>query len=106
MQEENVNAKTETTVGDVEEVVGEAEKNASADQQVMGEAIFCSYQSFLIFFYLKHFFTLPLHQVRLSSAGDTTNVVGEVVVEAKKYPAAEQQVQHLNHFLSIVVNFL
>jgi hypothetical protein len=53
---------------------------------------------FLFFFYLRYFFTLPLHQVPLSSAGDTTDVVGEVVVEAEKYPAAEQQVQHLSHF--------
>jgi hypothetical protein len=29
---------------------------------------FCSYQSFLIFFYLSHFFTLPLYQVIGSSA--------------------------------------
>jgi hypothetical protein len=28
---------------------GEAEKNVGVDQQVVGEAIFCSYQSFLIF---------------------------------------------------------
>jgi hypothetical protein len=33
-REEDVNAETETAAGDVGEVVGEAEKNVGADQQV------------------------------------------------------------------------
>jgi hypothetical protein len=46
-------------------------------------AIFCSYQSFLIFFLSQLFFALPLHQVLGSSAGDTSHDVGEVVGEPR-----------------------
>jgi hypothetical protein len=68
--------------------------------------IFCSYQPFLVFLYLSHFFTLPLYQVPRSTAGDTTGVVGEVVVEAKKYPVADQLVQQLSHFFVHLSHFL
>jgi hypothetical protein len=68
-------------------------------------SIFCSYQSFL-FFLSQSFFTLPFHQVPGSTARDITGVVGEVVVEAEKYPAADQHVQHLIHFLFTLVILL
>jgi hypothetical protein len=69
-------------------------------------AIFLFISVISYFFYLSHFFTLPLHQVPGSTTGDTTGVVGEVVVEAEKYPTAEQQVRHLSHFLFTSVIFL
>jgi alpha/beta superfamily hydrolase len=51
-------------------------------------AIFCSYQSFLIFSILVIFFTLPLHQVPRSSAGDSTtqsSVSGDSFASVIKY---------------------
>jgi hypothetical protein len=58
MLEEDVNAKTETAASDVGEGVGEAERNAGADQQVVGEDIFfISVISY--FFYLIHFLHCP-----------------------------------------------
>jgi hypothetical protein len=69
-------------------------------------AIFCSYKSFLIFFLSQSFFILPLHQVPGSTTGDTIGLVGEVVVEGEKYPTANQQVQHVSHFLFTSVIFL
>jgi hypothetical protein len=90
MREEDVNAETETATGDVGEVVGEAEKNVGSDQQVQHLSHFFVHISHFLFFLSQSFFTLPLHQVPRSSAGDTTDVMGEVMVEAEKYSAAEQ----------------
>jgi hypothetical protein len=43
-------------------------------------------------------------EVVVSAETETTaGVVGEVVVEVEKNPGADQQVQHLNHFLFISV---
>jgi hypothetical protein len=84
------------------DVIGEeaanVETGSAADQQVqhLGHFLFIS----VIYFFLSQlFFTLPLHQVLGSTTGDTASDMGEVVVEAKKYPAANQLVQHLCHFL-------
>jgi hypothetical protein len=81
----------------VEEAIN-VETESAADQQVQHLSHFLFISVISYFFYLSHFFTLPLHQVPGSTTGDTTGVVGEVVVEAEKYPAAEQQVRHLSHF--------
>jgi hypothetical protein len=72
--------------------------------RLWGKPFFVHISHFLFFLSLS-FFTLPLHQVPRSSVGNTTDVMGEVVVEVEKYPIVEQQVQHLNHFLSILVIF-
>jgi hypothetical protein len=80
----------------VEEAVVEAEKYSAVDQQVQHLNHFLFISIICYFFYLSHFFTLPLHQILGSIADD----VGEVVVEAAKYPAADQLVQHLRFFYS------
>jgi hypothetical protein len=71
MGEEDVNVETETAAGDMGEVAGEAEKNAGANQQVqhLSHFLFISVISYV--FYLGHFFTLTLHQVPQSSAGNS-----------------------------------
>jgi hypothetical protein len=55
MQEEDVNAEIKTAAGDVDEVVGEAEKNASADQQVQHLSHFL-FISFISYFFLSQSF--------------------------------------------------
>jgi hypothetical protein len=58
--EEDVNVETETATSDVGgEVVGEAEKNVGADQQVqhLNHFLFISIISY--FFYLNHFLHCP-----------------------------------------------
>jgi hypothetical protein len=85
----------------VEEAVVEAEKYSAVDQQVQHLSHFLFISIICYFFYLSHFFTLPLHQILGSIADD----VGEVVVEAEKYPAADQLVQHLRFFLFTSVIF-
>jgi hypothetical protein len=63
------------------------ETESAADQQVQHLSL---YISVISFFLSQSFFTFPLHQVPGSTAGDTTSVVGVVVVEAEKSPAADQ----------------
>jgi hypothetical protein len=71
MGEGDVNAEIETTAGVVGEVVVDVEKNPSADQQFQHLSHFLFISVISYFLYLSHFFTLPLHQVPRSSAGDS-----------------------------------
>jgi hypothetical protein len=70
-REEDVKAETETTAGGVGEVVGEAEKNVGADQQVQHLSHFLFISVISYFFLSQSFFTLPLHQVPRSKVVDS-----------------------------------